>query len=155
MNSQTLRLSIENLEDRTTPASTGDLFASAQQSYLTAEFLQQLARDPMLLASPAVRPAVQSYFTGVFEQANQTLALLNEFPGVLPGGQASLVEGLASMESNVAQLMGSRLGFSMVATPPVATIPTPPADSGMTNTMPSATASSWVAQSDGLKIWDV
>src|SRR5262249_41283180 len=113
MTTRRVRLSVESFEDRTAPASAGDLLASAQPTYASALVLRELNHAPAMLASPALRPMVQSLFTGIFQQATQTTALLGQFPGALPSGMAAAVGRLASMEAGIAEWVASRLGFSL------------------------------------------
>ena len=122
MTTRSVRLSIESLEDRTTPASASDLTVLARDTVGTAMFLQELSKDPMFLASPALRPAVQSYFTGVYQQATTTLSLIGQFPGTLPGAEEQIVSQLAQIEANIAQSVAARLGFTVTPAP----CPAPP-----------------------------
>ena len=118
------RLSIESLEDRTTPASAGDLTTLAKETVGTAMFLQELSKNPMVLASPGLRPTVQSYFTGVFQHAVTTLSTIAEFPGTLPAAEQQVVSQLAQIQENLSETVASLLGFSLVPAAPAA--PTPP-----------------------------
>jgi adhesin/invasin len=124
------RLSVEGLEDRTTPASASDLQAVAQQTISTAFVLQWLSNDPMAVANPAIRPAVESYFTAVYQNAVLTTQLLGQFPGTLPAGQEAMVGAMAANEAGIAQFVSARLGFNLTppatgSTPSTPTNPTP------------------------------
>src|SRR5215213_3802062 len=125
MTARRVRLSVESLEDRTTPATVADLHAAAAQTYATAGYLNQLNGNRWLITSPAIRPAVQSFFTNVFRQATRTAALLAEFPGALPPGQANLIRWQANTEATIARWVGSALGFSVTAAPTIPPVPTP------------------------------
>src|SRR3954447_12734863 len=127
MTTRRLRLSIESLDDRITPASAADLTGLAQQTVGTAMLLQELSKDPMALASPVLRPAVRSYFTGVYQHATTTLSLIGQFPGTLPAAEQRIVSQLAQIQVNIAQSVAARLGFTVTAAgaPAPAPAPTP------------------------------
>src|SRR5438045_6410954 len=113
MKSRRSRLSVEHLEDRTNPATVADLYQNVVNTYSSALFLEQLVSGDLdWLAYPSAGQFVQSYFTNLFQQANQTISLLNQFPGQMPGGP---VAALAQMEAGFAQWVGSVFGLCVVA----------------------------------------
>jgi hypothetical protein len=140
------RLHVHNLEDRTTPASAVDLYASAIQMQATASFLAHVAQDFEWMDHPTARPIVQDFLTGVYEQSR-------DYYNQADGGPMA---GVALFNMSFTSSIGDIFGFA-VALPPDAptTPPGPPADSGMTNTMPNINAPQWVLQQNGLKTWDI
>jgi adhesin/invasin len=127
MKSRRTRLSVTSLEERATPATSADLYASVSQTYATSVQLQQMASNFGMLANPFARPIVQSYFQNVYSQSINTMTLLAQFPGALPGPTANLVSGLASMDASIASSVASVLGFQLVAPAVAAPVPTTPA----------------------------
>jgi adhesin/invasin len=123
------RLSIDSLEDRVTPATAADLNAFAVQTQRTAFMMQELSKHPGMIGSPAFRPMVQSYFKGVFVEAQTTLSLLKQFPNTFSAGISDAIGQWATVNSNIAQSIGNMLGFSVV--PP--TPPPPPSVVGIPN----------------------
>src|SRR5437763_12356824 len=124
MKSRRHRLSLEHLEDRTNPATVADLYQDVWNTYSSAVFLDELVNGDLdWLAYPSAGQFVQSYFTNLFQQANQTISLLNQFPGQMPGGPVS---ALASMEAGFAQWVGSVFGFSVGAPAATPSAPSSP-----------------------------
>src|SRR6476660_1106559 len=117
MSLRRVRLSVEPLEDRTTPATVSDLFNYAYQTHSNAWLLNQLNHDPMRLANPAIRPQVESLFTTVYQQATTTTQLLNQFPGALPPGVFNMVAYEAAWEASSAQWVAHVLGFTVTPAP--------------------------------------
>jgi hypothetical protein len=155
------RLSIEPLEDRTTPATFSQFRAAAFKTYMTTTVLQEVMtnfKEYAWILLPQAKPYADSFFTGIYKQAKTTLDMASEFSGT---GTASLIRPFASANASFAKTVGNMLNFDVtdtVISPPASNPPnpTPPApDAGMTNTMPSATSTSFINQGNGLKIWDV
>ena len=153
MGQSKIRLSVEVLETREVPAAS--LWASAIQTYAAAAFIQSTKHDTSWLVSPDARATVQQIFTGIYRQSQSTINLFqaSHTPMTAFAGAGLL----AKMNSGFAQMVGGSLHFAVAPTikKPVVTPPTPPADSGMTNTLPDVNSSSWVTQASGLKTWDV
>jgi adhesin/invasin len=148
------RLSVERLEDRTNPASLNEQALATYFTTLTLKDMMEHIDHYSWLANPAAGPLVKSFFNNVYQQSQTTLSMFHSSSGL----GAALVKPLAQLNASFAKGVGSLLGFNLSA-PSGSTTTTPPpttsADAGMTNTMPSATSPSWVAQASGLKIWDV
>jgi hypothetical protein len=103
--------------------------------YAGAAFLERNGEDLDWMAHPSARPFVQGYFENLYEHA--------------------LDYGVPAM-ADIALAVGSWLGFSVAPPPEPGAPPTsPPADSGMTNTMPDINSPLWQLQQNGLKTWDV
>ncbi|HEX3152800.1 MAG TPA: invasin domain 3-containing protein [Gemmataceae bacterium] len=121
MKARKTRLSIDSLEDRVTPATAADLNTFALATQRTAFTLQALSKNPGMIASPIFRPMVEAYFKGVFAEAQETLVLLNEFPDTFSAGISEAIGEWATVNENIAQMVGNALGFSVV--PPTVTPP--------------------------------
>lgn len=137
MRSTQIKLRIDGLEQRLTPASGANFLSTVQQSAAGAAFFQSIAADPDWIFSPASRPFLVNKLTSIFQGTS--------------GGS-----GQAQAVAMVAQHVGDMLGIDVNPIAPVARPPAPkPTDAGMINAMPSATAPNWVTGANGLKTWDV
>src|SRR5262245_9291783 len=118
MKSSHRRLSVERLEDRTNPSSIADFYNNVWNTYTTQVFLEELMNaDMSWLAFPQAQSMLQNYFTNVFQQAQQTFSLFNQFPGQMPSGP---VLAFAQMQADFATWVGSVFGFSVNAPTPSA-----------------------------------
>jgi adhesin/invasin len=141
MTTRRTRLSVEPLEDRTTPATAADLTASVIQTQRTAEFLTALYQNRWELTNPVLRPNVQAIFTNVFRQANRTLNLLEQFPDALPTGLENMARNEARWEVATARMVAGIVGFPLGTAPTPPPNPTPGAASPAKSTVAVAPAS--------------
>jgi adhesin/invasin len=124
------RLSIEALEDRTNPGSLSELNSLAVASYMTTSEIKYVvdnfAKQFMGLDNAAAKPLLQSFFTNVFNQAQETLVLANEFPN---SSAAAIARPFAELNRSFALEIGNLAGFNVK--PPAS--PKPPAKAGAAN----------------------
>jgi FKBP-type peptidyl-prolyl cis-trans isomerase FkpA len=154
MEPRRVRLSLEGLENRETPATLADVSAAAAQTQANAAVIRAIAADPRWMANPAFRPAVVGFAQGLFRQGTAAVTVMQDARATMSPlpAQVGPTEALARSNSAVATRIANWLGFPVVPTP---VRPRPPADAGMTNVMPPANSPSWVTQANGLRTWDV
>ena len=170
MHSFTFRPRLEALEDRTTPATVGQIQAAAAETQYLAAQIRTFSRDFEWMSNPRFRSWVQNYTRNVwfdgtveiktFQEAIDSLrsqaAARPALAGVMGPHLAHYAQMQAQARANMAfaQNIGAWLGFS-VAAPAAVRPPVAPNDSGMTNTVPAVNSPSWVTGANGLKTWDV
>jgi FKBP-type peptidyl-prolyl cis-trans isomerase FkpA len=149
-----VRLSVEGLETRETPAGLADVYGAYAQTQANAAMIRTVSSDFAWMANPVFRNVVQQFARNVFQQSNSAITMMEGARPTLPGSMYPMVaqtEAAAHFNAAVAQNIANWLGFTVV-TPPA---PRPATDAGMTNTMPDPNSPSWTTQANGLKVWDV
>jgi FKBP-type peptidyl-prolyl cis-trans isomerase FkpA len=154
MQSPRVRLRVEGMEDRLTPATAFDLYSAAAQTAAGAAFFRAVSTDPEWMFVAANQSFVQAKLRSIFNGAQSALT------SVGTGGFGGPMGGLtvqAMANQRIALQLGNMIGVAVA--PPVVTPvkPTPkPTDAGMTDTMPDPNAANWVpVGAAGLKTWDV
>jgi hypothetical protein len=158
MRSNRVRLQVEGLEDRRTPASVAGLAAASLHAAQGAAFFRAIATDPAWIFTKAARTFITAQVKSIFAQAEADLAVIRSAraSGTPAGALAGLEANLLANE-NVARKIGGMVGFAVFTPVVVPPPPTPkPTDAGMVNTMPDPTSSNFLpVGTAGLKSWDV
>lgn len=155
MGQKSIKLRLQPLEERMTPAS---IAVESAQTMAQAATIAKISEDPRWLVNPALRSVVTRFSRAVFNQSEQMLAAISSARGTGPIPRSLLpVRNVAIRNSNFAEMLGKRLNFDVdppVVRPPVVTPPST-TDSGMTNALPDVNSPNWVTRANGLKTWDV
>jgi FKBP-type peptidyl-prolyl cis-trans isomerase FkpA len=144
MSQRNVRLSLDGFEERLTPATAADWMAAAQQTYAGVAFFNAIKDDPDWIFNQAAQDFLQEKLTGIYQGAQSAMALTGG-----NGPWAAQAQALMTLSANI----GSAVGVE-VFTPPEPTPPLTDAE-GMVFSMPSRFDPHWVAQANGLKIWDI
>ena len=110
MEPRRVRLSLDALETRETPASLAEMYTAAAQTQANAALVRTLSSDFDWMANPAFRPVVQQFARNLYQQSNSALTMM-------AGPRA-----VAAANAAVAVYLANWLGFSVVAPPPPLTV---------------------------------
>jgi Big-like domain-containing protein len=126
-----VRLSLEGLETRETPATAADVASAYSQTMANAALVQTISSDYAWMANPAFRPRVQQFAKTLFDQSANALAVMTG-PG-MAGARA-----VAAANEAVALNLANWLGFNVLpdTTRPTVTINQGKSQFDPTNTSP-------------------
>src|SRR3954469_2471973 len=115
MDPRRVRLSLEALESRETPASLAAMYAAAAQTQANAGLVRTLSSDFGWMANPAFRPVVVQFAQNLFQQSTNAMSVMTGPGWAGPGA-------LAAANAAVAQNLANWLGFFVVPPPPPLTV---------------------------------
>jgi len=115
MDPRRVRLSLDALESRETPASLAAMYAAAAQTQANAGLVRTLSSDFGWMANPAFRPVVVQFAQNLFQQSTNAMSVMTGPGWAGPGA-------LAAANAAVAQNLANWLGFFVVPPPPPLTV---------------------------------